>query len=195
MLLDGLMPVWHRRERHRLPIDAPARLVLTAAADTTWGEVPVFRAMMVAAALGRRRFPVDQRILELFLSNGFAVLHHDDQELVVGGIERISRRQPVVPLTDDAAERFRDFAEPTHLKLAFNFHHRDGVLATETRVFGTDRRARRLFAVYWFVIRAGSGLIRRLWLRGIRRHTKRLMAAPPPDPRPAAPVDDDRAGR
>jgi hypothetical protein len=137
--------------------------------------------------------PANQRILELFLSNGFAALHHDDQELVVGRIGRISRRQPVVPLTDNDAERFRRFAEPTHLKLAFNFHYRDGVLATETQVYGTDQRAHRLFAVYWFIIRAGSGLIRHVWLRGIGRHTKHLLAAPP---RPHTSVGgDDRAGR
>jgi hypothetical protein len=95
---------------------------------------------MKAVALGRRAFPADQRILDLFLSNGF-VVHRDDEELVVGGIERISRRQPVVPLGADAAARFRDFAEPAHLKLAFNFRYREGVLSTETRVFGTDKRA------------------------------------------------------
>jgi hypothetical protein len=140
----------------------------------------VFRATMKAVALGRRAFPADQRILDLFLSNGF-VVHRDDEELVVGGIERISRRQPVVPLGADAAARFRDFAEPAHLKLAFNFRYREGVLSTETRVFGTDKRARRLFAVYWFVIRAGSGLIRRVWLRGVRRHAQRLVADLPAD--------------
>lgn len=171
-MLNGLMPVWHRRERHRLPVDAPARIVLRAAADTAWGEVPLFRAVMLAAGLGRRPFPRGQRVIDLFLSNGFAVLHHDDRELVVGGIERVSRRQPVVPLTGDAAERFRTFAEPAHLKLAFNFHYRDGVLTTETRVWGTDRRTRRIFGVSWFVIRAGSGLIRRVRLRGIRRHAR-----------------------
>jgi hypothetical protein len=61
------------------------------------------------------------------------------------------------------------------------------VLTTETRVLGTDRRTRRLFAVYWFVIRGGSGLIRRVWLRGIRHHARTLVAGRPPD-EPAPPV-------
>ncbi|NJC70659.1 hypothetical protein HC031_13185 [Planosporangium thailandense] len=184
MVLNELMPVWHRRERHRLSMDLPAWAVLHAAENAVWGDVPVFRAMMAAVALGRRPFPADQRIIDLFLSSGFAMLYRDGEELVVGGVERISRKQPVVPLDGDVAERFRSFAEPAHLKLAFNFRYRDGVLSTETRVFGTDKRARRLFAAYWLVIRAGSGFIRRIWLRGVRRHARRVAAGPPIDPAP-----------
>jgi hypothetical protein len=178
VILDEMMPRWHRRERHGLAVDLPAPTVLAAAENAVWGDVPVFRAVMVAVSLGRRAFRVDQPVLGMFLSNGFAVLHRDDEELVVGGIERISRSQPVVALDGaDAAERFRTFDEPTHIKLAFNFRYRDGLLTTETRVLGTDAKARRLFAVYWTVIRAGSGLIRRIWLGGVRRQAQRLAAA------------------
>jgi hypothetical protein len=39
------------------------------------------------------------------------------------------------------------------------------VLSTETRILATDPRTRRSFAAYWFLIRAGSGAIRREVLR------------------------------
>ena len=46
------------------------------------------------------------------------------------------------------------------------------LLTTETRVFAPDRQVRRRFALYWFAIRPGSGLIRRMWLRAIRRRAE-----------------------
>ncbi len=45
-------------------------------------------------------------------------------------------------------------------------------LTTETRVFATDSRARRRFAVYWRVIYPGSALIRRSWLDAIKRRAE-----------------------
>ena len=43
---------------------------------------------------------------------------------------------------------------------------------SETRVHATNAQARRRFAGYWAVIRPGSGFIRRMWLRAIRRRAE-----------------------
>jgi hypothetical protein len=51
-------------------------------------------------------------------------------------------------------------------------------LATETRVHATTPGARRAFAPYWRVIYPGSALIRRMWLRAIRRRAERAAAGP-----------------
>ncbi|WP_020674070.1 hypothetical protein [Amycolatopsis nigrescens] len=168
-VLDDVLPEWHRRERHRLAVDAPAPAVIQAARDLTWGEVPTFRRIMAAVSLGRVKFPADAAVLDLFLGNGFEVLHHSDSELVIGGIERVSRGEAVVALGSDPVGAFRAFDRPRHILLGFDFRFADGVLTTETRVRATDARTRKLFGVYWFVIRAGSGFIRHIWLRGIRR--------------------------
>jgi hypothetical protein len=45
-------------------------------------------------------------------------------------------------------------------------------LSTETRIAATDARARRRFAAYWLVVRPGSGLIRRLWLRAVKKRAE-----------------------
>ena len=42
----------------------------------------------------------------------------------------------------------------------------------EPRVHATDTAARRAFARYWTVIRPGSGFIRRMWLRAIKRRAE-----------------------
>lgn len=47
-----------------------------------------------------------------------------------------------------------------------------GVLETETRIQATDPASRRRFARYWRLIRPGSGLIRRSWLRAAKRRSE-----------------------
>jgi hypothetical protein len=175
-VLDVIIPRWQRREQHRLRVDGPPAAVIQAADDLTWGEVPSFRRAMVVAGLGRTPFPKDGRVLDMFLDNGFRLLHRSDHQLVIGGIQRISRKQPIVPMGANPAHEFRDFDDPSHILIAFDFRCVDGVLHTETRVRCTDRKARRRFAAYWLLIRAGSGGIRHVWLRGIRRRFRSARA-------------------
>jgi hypothetical protein len=40
------------------------------------------------------------------------------------------------------------------------------------RIAATDVRARRRFAAYWVVVRPGSGLIRLLWLRAVKKRAE-----------------------
>jgi hypothetical protein len=51
-------------------------------------------------------------------------------------------------------------------------------LSTETRVVATDARTRRAFAVYWFLIRPGSGVIRRELLRVVARRSESRIGPP-----------------
>lgn len=48
-------------------------------------------------------------------------------------------------------------------------------VSAETRVYAADP-ARRKFACYWRVIYPGSALIRRMWLRAIKRLAERTCA-------------------
>jgi hypothetical protein len=50
------------------------------------------------------------------------------------------------------------------------------LLTTETRVACGDPATRRRFRIYWLFIRPGSGLIRRLMLRSIKRAAERPAA-------------------
>jgi hypothetical protein len=43
------------------------------------------------------------------------------------------------------------------------------VVYTESRTKGLSLRSVKDFTPYWYIIRPWSGLIRRLWLRGIKR--------------------------
>ncbi|GII77181.1 hypothetical protein Sru01_21630 [Sphaerisporangium rufum] len=183
MTLDAALPRWDRRERHRVRVSAAPEVVIDAAERLTWHEVPLFRAIMTAMpALGRRSLAPGGRVLDTFTDAGFAILHRDRGEILVGAIEGLSARRPMVTAAGRTVEEFRAFDRPGHIKIGMNFRCVDGELSTETRVQATSAPARRMFAVYWLAIRAGSGLIRHVWLRAIRRRA----AATPPARRSAA---------
>jgi hypothetical protein len=101
----------------------------------------------------------------------FSILAEEpDRELVAGGIGKPWQlRGGGLPRVED----FRGFAEPGYAKMAMNFRLDGRMLATETRVFLTDEAAGRAFRRYWLVIRPFSGLIRRVWLRAIKRRAER----------------------
>jgi hypothetical protein len=169
MRLDEALPGWDRRERHSIPCDAPPAAVMRPAEEVTWQEVPIFRGLIAMMPLGRPRFSEDEPVLALFTGAGFEVLVREDDELLVGGIERFCRSRPVVRLLSPDLTGFRKFDEPGCIKIGVDFRYRGGLLSTETRVCATDPRSRWLFSFYWLVIRGGSGLIRHVWLRAVRR--------------------------
>jgi hypothetical protein len=173
--LDDLFPRWHHRERHRVTVDAPPGAVWRAVEEVTWREAPVFRVLMFIRAFGRARPPGDRTILDTMTSSGFYLVDRSDEEMVVGAIAPASRGRRSPRPAGLVGDRFRDFEQPGHTKIGFNFRYSAGLLTTETRVWLTDDRTRRRFRLYWTVIRLPSGLIRRVWLHAIRR---RALAAP-----------------
>ena len=88
----------------------------------------------------------------------------------------ISPRNAIRP---KAPDEFRTLPAPGYAKAVMNFRVDQSPLAmcvvtTETRVWASDAMTRRKFALYWWTIRLGSGLIRRMWLRAIRRRAERI---------------------
>ncbi len=181
MLLDDAMPRWDFRERHSTRIGRPPAEAMAAARAVTAREVPVLIVLMGLRSLpallsGKRRGRPDDPLLDGFTRMGFTVLGDSDEELTCGGVGRFW--QPSGGLRRVGADDFAAFHEPGYAKAGFNFLAEptaDGgcVLTTETRVLGTDAGARRRFTLYWTVVRPGSALIRRDWLRAIRRRAER----------------------
>lgn len=68
------------------------------------------------------------------------------------------------------------------LNLAVSATPDGSLLSTETRVLATDPRSRSRFRVYWLLIRAGCGAIRRSWLRAIERRTLSTRYTRPREP-------------
>jgi hypothetical protein len=173
MVLDHAMPVWWRHEVHTIDLPNPRRSVIQAAHDLTWGEAPFFHGLLTVMGLGLRRLPGDARVLAMFESGGYTIIHQSDDELVAAGLLRLSAHQSPPDLGADPLAGFRDLVDPG-VKVGLNFLYCDGRLRTETRVQPTTRAASRWFRPYWWGVRAGGGLIRRSWLNGVRQRSERL---------------------
>jgi hypothetical protein len=182
--LDEFLPDHDANEVHSIRVAAPPAGVLAAARELTSREVPLLVGLMalrtLAAALLRRspfrlRRDLGRPILEQATRRGFVVLAERPDELVLGVVGRFWTSTGGLEHID--AAEFASFEAPGFAKAVMNFHVRavDGgtLLTTETRIRGTDDEARRRFRRYWRVVMPGSALIRRAWLRAIRRRAER----------------------
>lgn len=182
--LGRFLPAWHFREVHSTLVRASRDRVYRAVLEVTPDEIFLFRSLVCLRRLGRRvpegilNPPRGQPLLAAAARTGFRVLEERPPEEIALGTFVVAPEgrapvRPESPLAFEAAALRRGFA-----LAAMNFRtaESDGrtLLTTETRVFAPDRQVRRRFALYWFAIRPGSGLIRRMWLRAIKRRAERV---------------------
>lgn len=161
------MPTYDRREVHRRTTDAPAPAVWDAVRHLSGDELRLMRLLMGIRTLGRRRESSSHTVLESFERMGFRLVAEEPgNELVIAGIGRFWTMSGGLRRVE-SGEHFTHFDEPDYAKVAFNFRLENGKLSTETRIAGTDAHARRLFKLYWLLVRPGSGLIRHEWLHAI----------------------------
>ena len=172
MPLDDWMPQFDFSERHATRVAAPRERVWESLNAIDFARSPVVRALASLRGIGSR----EPATLRGLLGGAFAPLADDPpRELVLGltgrfwtprgGLERSDRatfREPPPPGTARAAWSFTLVEEPGGTRLE-----------TETRVRCADAAVRRVFGMYWRVIRPGSGLIRRAILRAVRRDAER----------------------
>ena len=173
MPLDEFLPEFHFNEVHSTLVAAPPERTIAAARELTPRDVPVMAGLM---ALRRLRLPRSPGpIFDQMLRNGFVVLADRPDELVLGAAGRFwSFDSDIERVT---AAEFEGFDAPDHAKAVMDFHVEPApggcLLSTETRIAGTDERARRSFGRYWRFVHPGSALIRRAWLRAVRRRAER----------------------
>jgi hypothetical protein len=180
-LIDKFAPRWQFREVHRIGVLAPADAALRAIQEVTAREIRLFRLLTWLRRGGRPGAesilnpPPDQPILDVALRSGFLSLGTSPRELVIGiaVVTPPGKRKPASPA------EFQTLHEPGYAKAVLNFRVEQPALAmcvvsTETRVWATDDRTRAKFARYWWTIRLGSGLLRRMWLGAIRRRAERI---------------------
>ena len=187
LLLDDYLPICDgdRREHHATVIDAPPARVYAALWQMTADDLPLFRLVMGIRALpalrSRQGSPSSARqkpLIQAMLTARFARLAEEsDRELVVGLIAQPWKPRGGSSHRIESSDDFLAFDEPGYVKAATNFlltAESGGTrLSTETRIHATDPTARRKFRRYWSVIRPGSGLIRRDWLRAIKRRAEK----------------------
>jgi hypothetical protein len=174
-LLDEIIPVWQFGNHHQIVVEAPAERVADALEsmrldrDASWLVRALFRARGLSVPAG----PTPRTALT---ASGFSVLgERPGREIVFGIAGKFWAPREMANLVRVLdARAFQEFALPGRAKGAMNFRLEplpDGrtLLATETRVWCSDRRARILFGLYWTLIRIPSGFIRIDMLRAIAR--------------------------
>ena len=156
--LDAAMPRWQFHEVHSTHVDADPQRIYDAVKAVRADEILFFKTL-VAIRRGFRHSeesildPSNRPLLDVATSTTFRYLADDaPREIVVG-----TRIGPNV----DAAMNFSIVPEGRGCRLS-----------TETRVHAGNARAARLFAGYWRVIQPGSDIIRRMWLRAIKRRAQ-----------------------
>jgi hypothetical protein len=153
--LDRFVPRWQFRERHSIRVAASPEAIFKAILRVTPREILFFRTLTFIRHPVRGtgesilNAPPDEPLLDVATRTGFRYLANEPPHEIVIGV-------------DISPEVFA----------AMNFLIDGSLLSTETRVFASTAKARRIFAVYWFAIRLGSGFIRRMWLRAIRRRAE-----------------------
>jgi hypothetical protein len=182
--LDDWMPVWQFDERHVIRVDAPPEKVFTAIRAVRANEILFFRTLIAIRRCGQPgpesilNAPEEMPLLDVATQTTFVVLADEPpRELVVGTVS--SKVQAPGKLTPEV---FRRTLPPGVALATMNFlvtsDERGGsIVSTETRVYVNDPSALRRFAVYWRVIHPGSDIIRRMWLRAIKRRAEGKVSA------------------
>ncbi len=180
MRLDEFAPAWQFRERHSIAVAAPPTQVFEAIRAVRADEIRLFRTLTWIRRAGRRlpesilNAGDSTPIIDVALRTNFVRLADDaPRELVIGTIVGA----PPGAAGQATPQVFRTAMPPGYALATMNFLVRPdraggSVVSTETRVFANSDGARRRFAVYWRLIYPGSALIRRMWLRAIKRRAE-----------------------
>ena len=175
--LDEYMPVWQFSEHHSIEVDATPARAYEAMRAVTADEILLFRTLTWIRR-GGRSLPEsilnagkDKPLIDVAIQSGFRTLAEDaPRELVIGTVVK----QPAGSKVALSKDNFGKPLPAGFAIAAMNFlvtpnASGGSTVSTETRVFANSDEARRGFARYWRVIYPGSTLIRRMWLRAIKR--------------------------
>ena len=182
-LIDQVLPEFQFSETHRIEIAAPPAVVYRALREVTPDEIAMYRTLTWIRCLGQcggdniLNPAKGTPILETAMRSGFKLIAEKPEvELVLVTFVAAPASAASRAWTREA---FIALSEPGFAKAAMNFRlildpqgGNRTVLLTDTRVFATDTRTLRAFTVYWRTIAPGSDLIRRAWLRAIKRRAE-----------------------
>lgn len=185
MHIDNFLPQYEFNEVHSISIQAPPDKIFTAIKELTQADLsPLIFLMhnirqLPAKLLGKgisRNF-ISVSFLEQLYEGGFIPLAEEiNREIVFGLIGQfwsLTGTDDNPSISDPRA--FLAFDHPDYAKVAANFLIQQDVesahfrCSTETRIHVPDNKTRRKFALYWRLISMGSGWIRMMWLRAIKR--------------------------
>jgi hypothetical protein len=190
--LDQFVPAYQFNEFHSVRIAASRDKVYAALKQVNAEEVLFFHTLVWLRRLGRPgpesilNPPPNMPLLEVATKTSFILLAEEPgREIVMGTLVAAPRGwRPRGERTPESFKALVASQQPGFVPAAMNFRleecdaptRRDAepctLLTTETCIYATDSSSRRAFARYWRVIYPGSSLIRRMWLRAIKKRAE-----------------------
>lgn len=176
-LLDVWLPDYQFREYHSQRVTAPTQDLWHAVKTVTPEEIRPLGWLMAIRSLPARLvghkgrgFEKGTPILDMAVNSNFVLLDERPSDEIAFGLGGQFWKLHGGPCVDvHNAHDFAAFGTPGFVRAAVNFQVGHGVISTETRIQALDDETRRKFALYWTLIRPGSGWIRMAWLRAISR--------------------------
>jgi len=183
MQIDKFLPGYDFNEIHKLTIKASPEQVFNAMKELTASELSPLIFLLLdarnlpAKLLGKHPPSVTAPgpFLEQLYRDGFIPLAEEpDKEIVFGLIGLFWKLTGGETPSISSPQAFLDFDDPDFAKVASNLavtvdDQNFTQCSTETRIQISHPGARRKFAVYWRIISMGSGWIRVLWLKAIKK--------------------------
>jgi hypothetical protein len=200
MLLDEILPKYDFTEVHTIRIKTSPEIAFRALTDVTLEEISIivrllfFLRELPEKLAGRNMSSLDNHkpMLATMLDNNFTKLAENGSREIVfglivpGKIGRVWNKDSNLEIPIADTQEYFAFDRPDYLKVVANLLVKDTgtpgtvIIYTESRTKALSERARKSFKPYWRIIRPFSGLIRRLWLRGIKRHAKKYVSESSP---------------
>lgn len=196
MLLDDILPEFDFTEVHSIRIKASREVAYQAFTQVTLAEISgivrlLFFLRELPWKIARKEeasltFDIHKPMLAQMLTGNFLLITEKVPEEIVFGLI-VSRK--IGTFVDgyngaeklpENAEEFLVFHHPDYLSVVANFLITPAetpgfvTVRTESRTRAWSPQAKRDFTPYWRIIRPFSGLIRRLWLSGIKRRAVRI---------------------
>ena len=183
-LLESIMPIYDVQEVHSTHVDAPPANAYAAILAVTPGETALARPFLWVRTLPGRVSGRGGRLDDALWNRPFlsvpstAILGSaPDREIVLGLIGQFWKLREGERVAVQSREQFIAFNGPGFAVSTLSFHvdpeGRGSRVTTITRVRTTDPDSRRTFLRYWRVIGAGSGVLRRTWLRAVKARAER----------------------
>lgn len=190
MLLDDFLPTYEFDEFHAVTVHAPPDRVYAAIHEMHAGELsPLVNFMLSIRNLpGRLLRKAEPRLVgdkpflqQLFDSNFIPLGETPDREVVFGLIGQFWKLTGGDSPPIASPDQYLACDDPRYAKVATNLlispASSPGTvrLSTETRIHVFDPKTRRKFGFYWRLISLGSGFIRVLWLKAVKRRAERTI--------------------
>lgn len=192
MLLNDILPEYDFKEIHSIVLKSSASEAFRSIKQVAPSEIsPIFHWLFLIRSLPSRftgkpgfGFSGDKALLDQMTEGHFVMLAEESGREVVIGIvmpSTVGRSWKYPEASTRGPRNAREFArfdQPGFVRVVMNLYVEDTAdgdivkLTSETRMKAIDADARRRFARYWRLIRPGSGLIRRSWLKAMKRRAE-----------------------